>query len=54
MTVKDEEVDLGPYPRWNNPVVTQEFGTTETRFHRDDEVLVLSSSMPRPASTWRL
>ncbi len=46
MTVKNEEVDLGPYDRWENPVVTQEFGSTETRFRRDDEVLVLDFEAP--------
>jgi hypothetical protein len=46
MTVKAQDVDLGPYLRWDNAAVKQEFGTTETRVLRGEEIQVLDFEAP--------
>lgn len=43
-------VDLGPYPRWDNPYVYQPFGDRRTELHLDGECLVLEFDDGRRAS----
>ncbi len=41
MNVEGVEVDIGPYPRWDNAYATVEHGSTATRIDREDLRLVL-------------
>ena len=47
MLVNGEAVDLGPYARWDNPYVHQEFGTMVTKIRHKDQTLVLDFETPR-------
>ncbi|MHA1791153.1 MAG: hypothetical protein ACTSVI_00830 [Promethearchaeota archaeon] len=41
MLVNGSKVDLGPYPRFQNPYCHQEFGTNVTMIHMENQVLKL-------------
>jgi hypothetical protein len=47
MTVGGDQVDLGPYPRWDNPYCYQEFGTRHTVIRFNGEALILAFLTPR-------
>ncbi len=46
MTVDGAQVDLGPYPRWDNKYAYQEFGTKVTEIYFGDKKLVLDFETP--------
>jgi len=51
MTVAGEEVDLGPYPRWDNPYAHQGFGTNTTVIAFDGQTLELDFERIRRSQT---
>lgn len=53
MLVNGDPVDLGPYPRWNNPYSYQEFGTKVTRIGFGGKMLELDFNSPKRSLYWQ-